>query len=148
MVSCDRLRVEQALGERGQGLSGRDYLEKIIQWCYDLPEVPSHLLAQQLYEAIEHSLADIENPGPFDGEVWADIRADIVQPLIRNMRDVRRYAIAIRETVGGLDGQVALADTLALEAIRLFLPDVFRLLPGAIDGLTGMTRASIDALTG
>ena len=141
IVSCDRLRVEQALGEQAPGLSGRDYLEKIIQWSYNLPEVPSHLLAQQLYKAIEHALADIENPGSFDEEVWADVRAEIVGPLIRNLRDVRRYAIAIRETVGGLDGQVALADVLALEAIRLFVPDVFRFLPGAIDGLTGMTQS-------
>ena len=141
IVSCDRLRVEQALDERGQGLSGRDYLEKIIQWSFNLPEVPSHLLAQQLYKSIENALADIKNPGPFREEVWADIRAEIVRPLIRNMRDVRRYAIAIRATVDGLDGQVARADVLALEAIRVFLPDVFRLLPSAIDGLTGMTQA-------
>ena len=150
IVSCDRLRVEQALGERGQGLSGRDYLEKIIQWSSNLPEIPSHLLTQQLEQAIERALADIENPGPLDREVWSDVHAEIVRPLIRNMRDVRRYAIAIRATVDGLDGQVALADVLALEAIGVFLPDVFRLLPGAIDGLTGMTQAvdrRIDRMT-
>ena len=140
-MSCDRLRVEQALDERGRGLSGRDYLEKIIQWSSNLPEVPSHLLTQQLEQAIERALADIENPGPLDKEVWSDVHAEIVRPLIRNMRDVRRYAIAIRATVDGLDGQVARADVLALEAIRVFLPDIFRLLPGAIDGLTGMTQA-------
>ena len=141
IVACDRLRVEQALGEQAPGLSGRDYLEKIIQWSFDLPNVPSHLLAEQLYKSIENALADITNPGPFHEEVWADIRAEIVRPLIRNMRDVRRYAIALRATVDGLEGQIARADVLALEAIRVFLPDVFRLLPGAIDGLTGMTQA-------
>ena len=139
IVLCDRQRVEGALNE--QGLSGRDYLEKIIQWCFDLPEVPANLLAWQLFKAIENALADIENPGPFEEDVWADIREDIIRPLIRNMRDVRRYAIAIRATVGRLEGQVARTDVLALEAIRLFLPDVFRLLPGAVDGLTGMTQA-------
>ena len=102
IVSCDRLRVEQALDEKG--LSGRDYLEKIIQWSFNLPEVPSHLLAQQLFEAIENALADIENPGSFDKEVWGDVYAGILRPLIRNIRDVRRFAIAIRETVRGLDG--------------------------------------------
>ena len=139
IVLCDRQRAEEALSE--QGLPGRDYLEKIIQWSFDLPEVPRHLLAGQLTEAIENALVGIESPGPFDKDAWEDIREDIVRPLIRNMRDVRRYAIAIRATVGGLEGQVARADVLALEAIRLFLPDVFRLLPAATDGLTGMTQA-------
>ena len=56
--------------------------------------------------------------------------------------DVRRYAVAIRQTVAGLDGKVALADVLGLEAVRVFLPDVFRRLPGAVDGLTVMTQES------
>ena len=138
LVSCDRLRVEQALGE--QGLSGRDYLEKIIQWSRNLPEVPDHLLKEQLFQAIENALAGTQNPGPFDQDVWGEVYRGILRPLIRNMRDVRRFAMAIRETVGGLEAQVAQTDVLALEAIRVFLPDVFRLLPGAIDGLTVTSR--------
>jgi hypothetical protein len=52
------------------------------------------------------------------------------------MRDVRRYAAAVYGTVRDLEGQVALVDTLALEAIRVFLPDVFRGIQHAIAGLT------------
>ena len=140
IVACDRLRVEQALGE--QEMPGRDYLEKIIQWSFDLPEIPNHVLVQQLPGAIENALADIEDPGPFEKRAWPDIHVEIVRPLIRNMRDVRRYAVAIRQTVADLDGKVALADVLGLEAVRVFLPDVFRRLPGAIDGLTVMTQES------
>ena len=138
IVSCDRLRVEQALGEHGQ--SGRDYLEKIIQLPVNLREVPEHLLKRQLFVAIEDALAGIQDPGPFDKDVWGDVYRGILRPLIRNMRDVRRFAMAIRETIGGLEGQVAQVDVLALEAIRVFLPDVFRILPGAIDGLTVTSR--------
>ena len=140
IVACDRLRVEQALGE--QEMPGRDYLEKIIQWSFDLPEIPNHVLVQQLPWAIENALADIEDPGPFDEQAWPDIHVEIVRPLIRNMRDVRRYAVAIRQTVAGLDGEVALTDVLGLEAVRVFLPDVFRRLPGAISGLTVVTQES------
>jgi len=61
---------------------------------------------------------------------------EVIRPLIRNMRDVRRYAVAVRGTVAALDGQIALADLLALEAVRTFLPDVFVKMPGAIAGLT------------
>ena len=139
IVSCDRLRVERALEEKEQGLPGRDYLEKIIQWSFNLPEIPRHLIERQLSEAIENALAGIQDPGPFDEDVWGDVYRGILRPLIRNMRDVRRYAIAIRATVGGLEGQVARADVLALEAVRMFLPDIFRLLPSAIDGLTVMS---------
>ena len=134
IVICDRLRVEQALNE--EGLRGRDYLEKILQLPFDLPKVPRHLLHGQIKAAINDALDGIENPGPFDQQVWADVYPDIVSPLICNIRDLRRYAAAIRGTVAGLNGQVARADVLGLEAVRIFLPDVFMQLPGAIDSLT------------
>ena len=134
IVACDRLRVEQALEEQGQ--TGRDYLEKILQLPFDLPEISHHILQRQLFDAIEDSLTDIKTPGPFDREVWSDVYREIIRPLIRNMRDVRRYVAAIRGTVSGFDGNVAHADILGLEAVRMFLPDVFRCLPGAIDSLT------------
>lgn len=134
IVACDRLRVERALDE--QGLLGRDYLEKILQLPFDLPKVPRHLLHEQINAAINDALDGIENPGSFDKKIWEDVYPDLVGPLIHNIRDVRRYAAAIRGTVAGLNGRVALADVLGLEAVRIFLPDVFNLLPSAIEGLT------------
>ena len=134
IVAFDRDRVEKALDE--PGIPGRDYLEKILQEPFDLPVVPSHVLHQQITSALDKVLDNIENTGPFDEQVWPDIFMEIIRPLIHNMRDVRRYAAAIHGTVISLEGKIALVDLLALEAIRIFLPDVFKLLHGAIDGLT------------
>ena len=133
-IACDRFRVERALQE--QGLSGRAYLEKIIQLPFDLPEVPSHILREQIDPYIRASFEGIENVSPLDEELWPDIFTEIVRPLIRNMRDVRRYVATVRGTVISLDGQVALADVFGLEAVRVFLPDVFKLMPDLIDSLT------------
>ena len=133
IVACDRFRVEQALED--QGLSGRDYLEKILQLPFDLPEVPNHILHEQLRISINGILAGIEDD-TLDEKAWPDIFMEIVQPLIRNMRDVRRYIATVRGTVIGLDDRVALADVFGLEVVRVFLPDIFKLLPGVIDSLT------------
>jgi len=136
VLAFDRERVEEALGE--QGVPGRAYLEKILQVAIDLPVVPFQVLNQQIFSAIDGSLADIEKPGRFDEQIWPDVFMEIIRPLIRNMRDVRRYAAAIHGTVRGLEGQIALADVLALEAIRVFLPDVFKLLHQTLGALTGV----------
>lgn len=134
LLAFDRYRVEQALGE--QGIPGRDYLEKILQIGIDLPAVPDHVLNSQIFMAIDASLENIENPGHFDSDLWPDVFMEVIQPLIRNMRDVRRYAAAIHGTARDLDGQVSLVDVLALEAVRVFLPDVFHGLHASVDGLT------------
>jgi hypothetical protein len=134
IVAFDRGRVEAALAE--QGIPGRTYLEKIIQVGVDLPAVPVQVLNRQILEAIDKALSQIANPGPFDKDVWPEIFMEIIRPLIRNMRDVRRYAAAIPGTVRDLDGQIALADVLALEAVRVFLPDVFSHMHAAVEALT------------
>jgi predicted KAP-like P-loop ATPase len=138
VMAFDRIRVEEALGE--QGIPGRDYLEKILQIGVDLPAVPADVLNSQIFKAIDVALAKIEDPGQFDHSTWPDVFVEIIRPLLRNMRDVRRYTAAIHGTVRDLGGQVALVDVLALEAIRVFLPDVFRNMHEAVDGLTSTSE--------
>lgn len=135
ITAFDRGPVENALGEQ-DGISGRDYLEKILQWAIDLPEIPEEVMISQITQAIDSALSGIENAGPFDGERWPDMFHDVVRPLIRSIRHVRRYATAIRSTVTTLNGQVEQVDVLALEAVRMCLPDLFSALHKSVDALT------------
>jgi len=144
LVAFDRSRVEQALSE--QGVPGRTYLEKILQIAVDLPSVPSAVMIHQISTAIDNAIAEIENPGPFDDQVWPDIFMEMIHPLIRNMRDVRRYAASVHGTVKALEGQIALTDVLALEAIRTFLPDVHTELAKSVESLT--TTSSLTSGAG
>ncbi|MGE5631861.1 MAG: P-loop NTPase fold protein [Caulobacteraceae bacterium] len=134
VLAFDRFRVENALNE--EGINGRDYLEKILQVVIDIPPIPYQILTTQVLTAIDNAIKNIEKVGPFDTQIWPDIFMEIIRPLIRTMRDVRRYAANIHGTVASLDGKVALTDVLALEAVRIFLPDVFKLLHLSIDALT------------
>ena len=143
VVAFDRVRVEAALNE--QGIPGRDYLEKILQVGVDLPAIPQSVLNTQVFAAIDTALADIENPGQFDEGLWPDVFMEVIRPLVRNLRDVRRYSLAIYATIRDLAGQVALVDVLALEAIRVFLPDVFHRLGTSVEALTTTSDRSSGA---
>lgn len=145
VVAFDRARVEKALSD--EGVPGRDYLEKILQLAVDLPAIPAQVMDRQIFGALDSALSGINNPGPFDDQVWPDLFTEIVRPLVRNMRDVRRYAVAVRGTVNALDGQIALADVLALEAIRTFLPDVYGNLHTAVEALTTASGMSYGSLS-
>ena len=141
VVAFDRLRVETALTE--PGVPGRDYLEKILQVAVDLPMVGSEVLNRQILLAIDRALSTVDDKGPFNEDEWPDVFIEVVRPLIRNMRDVHRYAAAVRSTVSDLEGRVALVDALALEAVRVFLPDVYSRIHGAIEGLTTTSDATL-----
>lgn len=134
LLAFDRRRVEDALSD--DGIPGRDYLEKILQIGVDLPAVPPQVLSREVLNALNEALEGLEDVGLFSQALWPDIYAEVIRPLLRNMRDVRRYAAAVHGTVRAMNGQIELADVLGLEAVRVFLPDVFGLLHASIDGLT------------
>ena len=134
LVAFDRQRVESALEE--QGVRGRDYLEKILQMAIDLPFTPEDVLQKQVLQLIEGALKDVSVDTHFDESTWPNIFFEIIRPLIRNMRDVRRYTTSLRWVVESLDGRISLGDVLALEAVRVFLPDVFYKLPSYSSTLT------------
>jgi energy-coupling factor transporter ATP-binding protein EcfA2 len=135
VLAFDRGRVEQALTTIG--FDGRVYLEKIVQLTVSVPAVPRAVLLRQLGEAIEDAVNDLGvTEAPFAKSAWPDVLAEIVLPLVGSMRDVRRYAAAVRTTVRVLDGEVELVDVLGLEAVRVFLPASFDVLSGAPNAFT------------
>ena len=123
VLAFDRVRVESALGD--EGITGRDYLEKIVQWSFDLPAIPQSILQHQILATIEHSISEITDISKLDQDELIDVARGVIFPLIRNMRDVKRYAIAIQSTCKNLNELVQIVDVLGLEAIRIFLPAVF-----------------------
>lgn len=134
VLAFDRARVESALAE--DGIPGRDYLEKIVQLGFDLPAVPDAVMQSQILGAISEVVGDEDDARPFDVEGWPDVFVEVIRPLIRNMRDVRRFTLAIVGGVSELKGRVNLVDIIALEAVRVFLPDTLALIDSSSDALT------------
>lgn len=134
VVAFDRARVEQALDE--DGVPGRAYLEKILQLAVDLPVVPARVLQVAITDAIQRAIADAEDFAHFDTDAWQDTFIEVIAPLISTMRDVRRYEAAVAITVPSMAGHVDLGDALALEAVRVFLPNVYAAIAAGVDGLT------------
>lgn len=122
VLAYDRLRVEDALTQTG--MPGRDYLEKIVQTSIDLPAIPAIALHQQVASALQEMIDETGGVQLFDGDRWADVFSEVIAPLVRNMRDVRRYASSCYLAVAALKERVELVDVLALEALRVFRPDL------------------------
>ena len=133
IIACDRIRVEKALDDSSTGTRG-SYIEKIFQWSISVPTASRERVRRELHVGIENVLGPLALPRSEPD--WPDIEAEIVQPLVRNMRDVRRYLMAVRGAVDDLGASIAFADILALECIRLFLPNLFDRLPHLVEHLT------------
>ncbi len=142
LLVFDRLRVENALDE--DGLPGRDYLEKILQLVYNVPEISPTILDSILLSELNEALSTINPIGPFDEKRWHDVFPEIVQPLIKTMRDVRRYVAAAHVTATAVGEYVSLVDTLALEAVRVLRPNLFAAIVASQAGLTTPSNANFS----
>ncbi|MET8358090.1 P-loop NTPase fold protein [Micromonospora sp. NPDC005171] len=129
----DRPQVERSLDR--SGVEGRAYIEKIVQLPIDLPSVPGTLLLNQLGRALQDALDDVEVK-QFDRSRWPDVLAEVIYPLVVSMRGVRQYGAAVRGTLDALGDQIEAVDVLGLEAVRIFMPDVFAAIAAARRALT------------
>jgi predicted KAP-like P-loop ATPase len=127
-------RVERSLGEV-EG-DGRAYLEKIVQVAHDVPKSRDVDLSEELISAINETLSHATVTGPLDDHRFGNIFHGIIRPLVNSVRDVLRYANALPVTLRVVGDEVALEDVLALEAIRVLLPEAYVTLADSADSLT------------
>lgn len=133
VLSFDRLRVEKALDE-GQG-DGRAYLEKILQVSFDVPQLRSSQIQQLLLNELEGTVKGRQS-GPLHSNDWQNYFHMGILPMVTNLRDVRRYVNSLPVAMSLLGEEVALSDVLAMEAIRVFCPRSFTMLPEIHGALT------------
>ena len=122
VLAFDRQRVEQALTE--DGVPGRAYLEKILQLSFDVPMVATETLRSQVFERLNLVLGDVDEL-KFDEAIWPDVYFEIIDPLVQNLRDVTRFALSAKPTLRALGARIETVDLLALEALRVFRPEIF-----------------------
>lgn len=155
LLAFDRERIENVLND--EGFPGGAYLERILQVSYEVPAPPEIVLRQLFLQNLEQVLSKLET-GPFDESLWPDVFEECIWPLIGNIRDAKRYLASLPLTLRHIGAHVALVDLLAVEALRVFIPEVHRLLPETASALTETspvwghqddqaTRTSIDRFT-
>ena len=122
LLAFDSRHVARTLGENES--EGRKYLEKIVQVSYDLPNVRETILPGMFFYWLEE-LIQGRDLTQLDKDVWARVFYDVVNPLLGNLRDVKRYLYSIPVTLDTIGQEVALADLLGMEALRILRPSMF-----------------------
>ena len=140
----DRKRVELALNN--DGIMGPDYIDKIVQIGIDVPSISSDRLSQCTVNALNEILQSSGSEASYNQGSWIDLFDEIIRPLIRNIRDLRRYTCSAEWTTRRLNGRVSVTDVLALEAIRMFMPNIYLMLPRLTRLLTRNVAESHDIL--
>ncbi len=146
MILCQRSIVEDAL-HKETGMPGRDFLEKIVQVNFDLPLVDHSLLEKALLSSLDRILSRSSAKAHFDTNRWANVYYSGLNEFFKTMRDVNRFlsslAFHIEVFERGRSFEVSPVDLIAIEAIRLFEPDVYAAIGREQAALTGRNAATL-----
>lgn len=122
VLSFDRELAERVVAERFPS-EGPHYLEKIVQVAFELPAPIASDVHRILVANIDAIVGGIGDKRLV--HVMNMFHA-AVAPEIRTPRDATRYTNALSITWPAVEGEVDLGDFLAIEAMRLFQPSIYR----------------------
>ncbi|MCH5434346.1 KAP family NTPase, partial [Leptospira interrogans serovar Canicola] len=132
LLAFDRTAIEKSL-EGENGISSREFLEKIVQVSFEIPYVGISTLRRILLTEIESLISNYPKiKNRFFGENnanWANVYYSGFEELFTSLRNIRRYMNNFRFNFTHLLNEDILKvnpiDLIALEAIRIFEPDYY-----------------------
>ncbi|QOZ55458.1 P-loop NTPase fold protein [Bradyrhizobium sp. CCBAU 53338] len=128
LLLYQRAVIERAF-DGGTPGDGRKYLEKVVQTAFDVPVVEGARIGNIVLSELNKLTAALPTDPAFDQTRWGNLWHGGMKHFFRNLRDAKRF-------IGGVEVQLTLhreprgletnlIDTVALEALRLFEPDVY-----------------------
>ena len=132
--------VENSL-EKVIPAGGKEFLEKIVQIGFDIPQIERSRLEKTLFSGLDRLLEqDSKILKRFSQQYWGNIFVAGLRPYFATLRDVNRFLstlsfhISIFRSSGSFE--VNPIDLIALEVLRTFEPAIYQRLYGAKDALT------------
>jgi predicted KAP-like P-loop ATPase len=131
LLAFDREVIEKNL-EVQEGISGHDYLEKIVQVNFTLPCVSESKIHNYLFHELDQLLQvlpDSANKFFEKGTYWANIFHSGFKNYFKSIRDVKRFINGLEFNISQLIQEdiieVNPIDFIAIELLRLFEPQYY-----------------------
>lgn len=140
LLVYDRSLAEKIVSERFPA-EGPHYLEKIVQAVFELPAADHADLCSQMLVHAQAIFGD--NIDERDTVEFMNIFYDVVAPELRTPRDVSRIASTISVTWPPIAGNVAPADLMALETLRVLQPSLYNAIRSSCELLCGPAEPTL-----
>lgn len=136
VLAFDDNAAVRALDSKYDKDFGRGYLEKIVQVQFNLPIPRPGRLLQLFANGLEPLLVRVPNELKDQARLERLLQRGI-GPLLRTPRDGVRLLNALSVTLPAVEHELNAADFLALEALRILLPDVYKKLANSSEDIVG-----------
>lgn len=129
LIACDSEKVAQALTpDISKGIEeGYNYLEKIVQCSWNIPQPTQRELIKLFKEKIDKLFPPLANKNGylFNKEDVGQMIEEGIGPNLKTPRDIIRLLNYIRAVHPLVKDEVYLADFIGIQALRTFYPKAF-----------------------
>lgn len=123
LLSFDKDVVINALKKVQEG-SGNDYLEKVIQVPFEIPQISKGEVEHFLFKKLDEIIKDIPEER-WDQTYWGNIYHSGLKHLFHNIRDVNRYLNTLSFGFSLVKDEVNPIDFIAITALQVFVPNLY-----------------------
>jgi predicted KAP-like P-loop ATPase len=135
LLTFDKKVVIEALRE-SQGISGENYLEKIVQFPFELPLPDRSSLYRLLFARLEGIMAGTPE-GLFDQSYWGSVFMRGIEHFISTPRKINLLTNTLSVTYPAVQGEVNPVDFIGIETLRIFCPEAYNMIRTYPDKFTG-----------
>lgn len=126
VLTMDREIVCNALSEH-DNIDGDEYLKKIVQVSFEVPEIDKSLLPEILKGRLSEIIHKNDCKEKFENNNYFEtVLENCVNPYIKNIRDINRLINAFQFKYGALWEETSFVDLLAITAIEIFEPKLYK----------------------
>jgi predicted KAP-like P-loop ATPase len=135
LLTFDKGVVIEALRE-SQGISGENYLEKIVQSPFELPLPDQSALYRLLLEKLEVITAGTPEE-IFDQTYWGSVFMSGIEHFVSTPRKINLLTNTLSVTYAAVRGEVNPVDFVAIETLRIFAPEAYHMVRTYPEKFTG-----------
>jgi len=123
LVAFDKNIVIKAI-EKEQECSGLEYLEKIVQVSFEIPDIPKEEIYRLLFSQLDELIKDIPKE-KWDQTYWGNVFHSGIRIFFNTIRDVTRYINTLRFSFPMVKEEVNPIDFIAITSFQVFLPEIY-----------------------
>lgn len=136
VLAMDREVVRNALTEV-HNIDGNEYLEKIIQVPFELPELRKSKLHNIFFTKLNQIINDLPNEVVWDKNYWSNIFRNCVEPYINTLRDVNRLINTFQFRYGMLYQETSFEDMVGITTLEVLEPELYKWICNNKDAVCG-----------
>lgn len=136
VLAMDREVVRSALTEV-HNIDGNEYLEKIIQIPFELPELRKLRLHDIFFTKLDQITNNLPDKVVWDKSYWSNVFRNCIEPYINTLRDVNRVTNTFQFRYEMLYQETSFEDMVGITALEVLEPKLYKWICNNKDAVCG-----------